>query len=322
MGIIDSLSAGYRLLGRRIELILIPVLLDLFIWLAPQVSVAPILQRVSDFYSQMAGAAAMPANLQEMTSSTTEMINLLGEGTNLLTSLVSGSLMHVPSIAGALTPPMTRDPIEISNSWVALGVWLVLSVAGLLLGVLYMELLARALPIGAATKAGGAGDLMRSTWRHFGRVLLYVLMIAGLFLVALIPTSVILGVLLLVAPALGGLATAVAGGLYLVFIVYLYFVTVAIVLDDATVLEAAGRSIQVVRKNFFPAVGFVILTTVIGLGMSLLLAQLADYGAIVAVLTIVASGWIGTGLALALLVFYRSRVLMGAPAQPVDIGVQ
>ncbi len=322
MGIIDSLSAGYRLLGRRIELILIPVLLDLVIWLAPQVSIAPILQRVSDFYTQLASASNVPAGIEEMTSSTTEVIDMLARGTNLLTSLISSSLLHVPSIGGALSPPMTRDPMAIANSWVALVVWIGLSLLGLLLGVLYMQLLARVLPIGAAPKANTAGELLRNTWRHFGRVLLYVLMLAGLFVAALIPFSVIIGIMMLLSPALGGLMTAAFGGLYLVFFVYLYFVTAAIVLDDAKVLEAAGRSIQIVRKNFLPAVGFVLLTTMIGLGMSLLLSQASDYGAFAAVLAIVASGWIGTGLVLALLVFYRSRVLIVAAAQPVDVSVQ
>lgn len=322
MGIIDSLSAGYRLLGRRIELILIPVLLDLVIWLAPQISVAPILQRVSDFYTQMAAASNVPAGVEEMTTSTTEVIDMLARGTNLLTSLISSSLMHVPSIGGALTPPMLRDPIAISNSWVALLVWIGLSLLGLLLGVLYMQLLARVLPIGAAPKANTVGELLGNTWRHFGRVLLYVLMLAGLFVAALIPFSVIIGIMMLLAPALGGLMTAVFGGLYLVLFVYLYFVTAAIVLDDARVLEAAGRSIQVVRKNFISAVGFVLLNTMIGLGMGLLLSNASDYGAFAAVLAIVASSWIGTGLVLALLVFYRSRVLVVAAAQPVDVSAQ
>ncbi len=54
----------------------------------------------------------------------------------------------------------------------------------------------------------------------------------------------------------------------------------------------------------------------IGLGMGLLLANVAVSSPFVAVLAIVLNAWIGTGLTMALLVFYRSRVLMGAQPQP------
>jgi hypothetical protein len=139
---------------------------------------------------------------------------------------------------------------------------------------------------------------------------------AAIFLVAIIPLSAVLSIFLMLAPALGATMVAVAGGLFFVVMVYLYFVAAAIVLDDAKVLEATGRSIQLVRKNFFPVIGFVVLVTLIGLGMGLLLANVAASSPFVAVLAIVLNAWIGTGLAMALLVFYRSRVLMSAQPQP------
>ena len=318
MGIIDSISAGYRFLGRRVELILIPVLLDLLLWLSPQVGITPILQRIGDAYTQMGAGVTMPAGFDEVTGATTEMLDVMGETTNLLGALISGTLMHVPSIAAALTPPITRDPIEIANSFVALAIWLGLALLGLFLGVLYMELLARVLPLGAASKPAGMGALGRATLRHLGKVLLYIVLLAVFGLVAIVPLSIIVGILLMLAPALGTMAMAVAGGLFFVAAVYLFFVTAAIVLDDIGVFEAAGRSIQIVRKNFLPVVGFVVLITVIGLGIAMLLASLAATSPFLAVLAIVANAWIGTGLTMALLVFYRSRVLVTAQTQPVD----
>lgn len=316
MGIIDSISAGYRLLGRRIELILIPVLLDLLLWLSPQISIAPILARVGEAYTQMAQAAGMSAGFEELTTTTTEMLDAMGESTNLLSGLVSGSLLSVPSIAGALAPPITRDPILISNSLMALVLWLGFTLVGLLLGVLYMELLVRVLPLGAARKNNSVVDLLRATVCHFGRVLLYTVIMAVAFMIAIVPLSAVLGLFLMLAPALGTTMLAVAGGLFFVVMLYLYFVVAAIVLDDVGVLEAIGRSMQLVRKNFLSVIGFVLLVALIGLGMGLLLASLAESSPFVAVLAIVLNGWIGTGLALALLVFYRSRIVVDAWTQP------
>ena len=57
MGIIDSLSAGYRFMTRKLGLILIPVALDLLLWWLPRFSVAPLFQQAAQFYSDAAARA-------------------------------------------------------------------------------------------------------------------------------------------------------------------------------------------------------------------------------------------------------------------------
>ncbi|MBA2448513.1 MAG: hypothetical protein H0V51_10865, partial [Chloroflexi bacterium] len=42
-GVVDTLSAGYRIVNRRPWLVLGPVALDLFLWFGPRVSVAPLI---------------------------------------------------------------------------------------------------------------------------------------------------------------------------------------------------------------------------------------------------------------------------------------
>lgn len=321
MSIIDSLSAGYRFVGRRVELLLIPILLDLVLWLSPQLSIAPIMQRLAGVYTQMSTTAGMPAGFDEISAQTSEMITLMGESTNLLAALVSSSFLHVPSIIGALAPAATQNVIAIESSWVALLGWAGFALIGLFVGVLYMELLARVLPLGAGSKDGAAGALLQRTVRHFGKVVIFTLLLFALFVVLAIPLSAFLGLLFLISPGVGSLVLAMAGGVFFVAFVYLYFVTAAIVLDDLGVLAAMGQSVTLVRRNFFPVVGFALLVTLIGIGIGLLLANLAGTGPIAMVASILVNAYIGTGLAMALLVFYRSRVLVAAQAQAADVGI-
>ena len=79
-----------------------------------------------------------------------------------------------------------------------------------------------------------------------------------------------------------------------------------------TKTDAAGAGRQIAR-----AAGIVmavyLLSNLIGLGFALLLAQVANLAMGGTLVAIVINAYIGTGLSMALLVFYRSRVIKGEP---------
>ncbi|MBV7339294.1 hypothetical protein KFU94_65970 [Chloroflexi bacterium TSY] len=81
------------------------------------------------------------------------------------------------------------------------------------------------------------------------------------------------------------------------------------------------RSYALVRSSFWSTFGFFLLTTVIGGGFSLILRSVAISAPWGTVMAIVGNAYIGTGLAVALLVFYRTRVLWleGHPSLPQKI---
>ncbi len=102
---------------------------------------------------------------------------------------------------------------------------------------------------------------------------------------------------------------------------YLYFVTAAIVLDDLPLHKAMMQSFAVVRGNFLATLLFIVLTAFISLGMTLIMRQLTQLSSIGVAVAIVANAYIGSGLALALFVFYRTRILRSAAAESaVDAG--
>ena len=98
-------------------------------------------------------------------------------------------------------------------------------------------------------------------------------------------------------------------GLSVVVLFYLYFVTVGLVLDDLPVAQAVVRSVTLVRRNFWTTLGFILVTTLISLGLGLLIGQLALSGLIGSLIATLLNAFIGTGMVLALLVLYRTRLL-------------
>jgi hypothetical protein len=308
LGVIDSLSAGYRFLGRRVELLLVPVLLDLLLWLAPQLSIAPLIDRVAEFYAGAAGMEGMPSEMADMSRQVADLLARVGEGSNLLAMLVSSSLLHVPSLL-ATTGLVDAEQILIANPFAAFALFCGIGLIGLLLGVFYLDLLATRLPIGGGPKPSAAGAMGRTVLRHWLMILAYIALLIVVLVAASVPALLAVGVLSLVSPTLSSILVVLLSGALLVLFFYLYFVTAAIVLDNLPAHLAVAQSFTVVRNNFWATLGFVVLYNVIAGGIALALSRLTAWTPVGILVAILVNAYIGAGLTMALLVFYRTRVL-------------
>jgi hypothetical protein len=159
-------------------------------------------------------------------------------------------------------------------------------------------------------RPAGWRDFLRATAQRWRRVLGFLLLAGALLTAVYIPLAVALSLLLLFVPALGMMGVFLLGGTFFVVYFYLYFVTAAIVMDDLPVRAAVACSIWLVRFNFWSMAGFILLYNVIGTGIGLLLSGVAAAQPVGTVAAIVVNAYVGTGLAIALLVYYRSRVLL------------
>ena len=316
LGIIDSFSAGYRLLVQRLELLLLPLLLDAFLWSAPRLSIEPILNKFAvyynDIFAQFNGAtdAAVPG-LADLPAQVTTALNAAGQSLNLFDLLVSSSLYHVPSLFVALPGLKTEQTTwKMASILNAGGSTLLLGLVGLLIGVVYMNLLASAVPLGEGKKNTVPSRFVSTLLRHWLRSIGFVVAMMVLLLMIYIPTAVGVTVLMLISPALGAGAMMLVGGLVMVIFFYLYFVTVGLVLDDLPLRAAVMRSVVLVRHNFWTTLGFFLLTNLISIGITLLLRGIVASGLAGLLVGALANAFIGTGLALALLVFYRTRLIV------------
>jgi hypothetical protein len=319
LSVIDSLSAGYRFLGRRFELLLVPVLADLAIWLLARLTLGSLLDRIAELYRSSADVEGMPADLAEMGTQVSQLFGEFGETINLMTLLANQSLMHVPSLMRVMGPMPEQGRVDLEGSWVIAGTILGLGALGLLLGAIYLNMLAQQLPIGNAAKAATPGRFAANVGRSWVRIMLFVVLAALIMMGAYVIASLGLGVIALIVPALSTFLAFMLGGVTFAAYFFLYFVTVAIVLDDLSVMPAVRQSVQVVRFNFGATLLFVLLTNLISLGFSIILTnlgQMVPFGTLGAILL---NAYIGTGLAMALLVFYRTRWLKLAGEQATGL---
>jgi hypothetical protein len=205
--------------------------------------------------------------------------------------------------------PLSAQVIEVQSPLSAVLLFGGFSLLGVLIGVVYMNMLARTVPLGDAPKPTTFGAFMTAVLRHSFMVLLYVILLVGALLIGSIPIALAVTLFSLISPLIGSMILMLLSGTVLILLFYLYLVTAAVVMDNLPVHRAIAQSFVVVRNNFWATLGFVLLYNVIALGFAFImnsLAEMAPWGTVAALLLY---AYIGSGLAMALLVFYRTRIL-------------
>jgi hypothetical protein len=306
MGVIDSLSEGLALVRRHPIIMAIPIAIDLAIWLAPQLSVAPLADQL--VRSLQASSALAPQSGESLQAAKDVLLSL-GQQANLA-GLLSAGVLGVPSVVADGMPGGASNvggAILVTNPLVAILAALAFVAVGLLVAAVYLTAIAASIR-GDSAKLRG---LLHNAVRVWLKLVLLGVGLLVLGLVVTIPISLSVSLLSIVNPTIAAFLASLLGlfglwvGIWVLF--YLFFVVDAMVLQEVGLQRAIVNSIVVVRSSFWSAVGFIILLNVIAAGLSVVWQWLAQSATIGLMAAIAGNAFIGTGLAAASLVFYRDR---------------
>jgi len=301
MGVIDTLSAGYNLVNQRLWLILVPVLLDLLLWLGPRLSVAPLLMEMVRFIPP---ATEMGPDYAEALEQARQAMLQMAQEFNLLGLLAAGFL-GVPSLMGvtSLSASFSGHVVFMLYDWLAVFLLAIaLTIASVWLGAIYLVPLAQVVREGRVMLPA----LVRQCWITGWRLLLYVTFLLAIMAFWGAPLSLVIGIIMAFNP---DLATFFVGLLWIAILwvaFYLFFVVQSVTVGQTGVLRSLWNSLNVVRWNLGSALGLVILVNLVQRGMPIVWRWLAQepWGV---PLGIVGNAYIGTGLTAATMIFYRDR---------------
>lgn len=298
MGVIDTITAGFRTLSRRVWVILLPIALDLWLWRGPKLSIAPLVEEIiawfeAAFQSMPAESGAVPSVFDFQT-----MAELLREvvGARNLFGLLAWGRLGFPSVAAALPINVGTDRvIALNQAWLAL-LWQVsLWGGGLLLTSVFLLLVSQAIT-----------DERPRFRRFWGRA---IEILGGLVLV-FVPFSFMAMMALTFGALLGPFVVFVGVGVLWVA-VFIAFVPQAITLAHETPWRAIVSSFVVVRFNLWRTIALLVLVNVLSTGLGLIFVRLLQRGPfLVGFLAIAANAYVGTALTTALFIFYRDRLAM------------
>ncbi len=304
---IDTLQAGFNAVNRNVWLLILPLVVDLFLWQGPQPTAGPFVDQWLARTPSPPASAGLGPNFEQNRRASVDLLRNATADFNLLTFLI------LPGIGVNGVPIFQvrgQGPVVPIESGLSVGALVAAStVLGLTLAALFYGLLAQGVRGGRAGVASFLPDFGQLTvW-----LVALVLMLLGVIVFAVAPlTALYVASQSLGAPgAAAGLVSALTAlfvGIALWAFVYMFFTQHALYVSRVPPLAAIQNSIRVVRYNFWSALGLMLLMLLISAGLSVLWQQLA-----VTVRTAgVAMGmaghiYISAGLAAAGMTYYKER---------------
>ena len=321
-GVVGCLTAGFEMLPQNLQVVALPVVLDLVLWLGPRVSVEPLLHGVSELL------AGQPPTSPEMVGQVEEAVRLLeqfGGRFNLVSVLGNVPLFHLPSLL-ARRAPAAGSPlgmprvISLSSLLALIPWWILLSLVGLMLGFLYLNEIAHqvgdveSLGLDEAAEADdddqavGADSIRAGVWR-FLRFLSFALGLTVVGSAALPLWMLMVTLATLIAQPLGILVWVGGVGLLSYTAMHLLFVIPSLLVGGRRLLHAISESILLSHVNLSSVLGFTLLAVVIyeGLGYAWSLPRSDSWAMLIGV---IGNAFVATGLTGAAFVFYRDRVML------------
>ena len=294
-GIFDTIAAAMSIVLMQPLFLILPALLDAYYWLGARLSPEVLTDAVGRWFIRTGGDDGRRLG---------ESLSNNGAGADL-TTLIG---VFVPSLLGGVN----RDGVarlsgervvRPEEPWLVVATGLLLLLTGLGLGILFRVLLTR----GVRETSPRIQDLVRAVVVAWLRFLGFLALLVGLLALVLGPILVIGVLFALVGVNLAPLLTLAVLGPIVAAAIFFYFAPDAIVVSEVGPLRAGYLSFNIVRRNFWPAVGFIVVVFVISIGLPLVWTRML--GNVPGVmLALLGNAFVATGLVLAQMRFYYDRL--------------
>ncbi|MCX6027996.1 MAG: hypothetical protein NT169_01685 [Chloroflexi bacterium] len=337
IGVLDALTTGLTQAIRRPWLWMIPIVVDLVLWLVPRLAIKDLVQRsiaVWEALVRVTYTSSQLAQMNDLLTAVREAVTQFGGEVNLA-EVLTGSWLSAPSavaMAGSTRLTFISDmvlaptglsltlPRLAAASWqgavIEVGSWwtVIALLAGGWLGsqllvTLYFRWAARGWQPRqgqekqAADPWAGSGGFFRLALR----LTVFSLILGVLVFVLRLPLGVAVTMMLFSGGGTASLLFMLVGGmtlwLLLWFLTSFFFVGEAIILDRQPVLKGIWQSLMLVRLNSWPTLGLVLIVNVVLLGFRAVwgLIGRTPVGAIVA---ITGNAYLVTGMVLGVFTYY------------------
>jgi hypothetical protein len=326
VGVIESLTQGFETVAGHLALLLLPLLLDIFLWAGPRVSFDTVIQTISDTYYHDVWTPFVVSVNPEMEGSWDELSKMLEIGLGgraeqyfplvpfiaipmlSLPGVPSIPIVGVPSLMAMrearplpfnYTPPVW----EIQSVTEMLGVRLLAVLGGLVLGSVYMALIAR-------QTRGESPD----SKPLFARLPVIIPQLFVFGIIAPLLLFVLFMPFLMLAVGLNAISidlarVAVQLGFALVMWIGLFgvFTIHGMLTNGRGLLGAIWDSVRLVQWNMAATPFLIMLALLLNWALTTFVWTLADTGSWLALVAMGGHAFISTGLITATFVFYKDR---------------
>lgn len=306
-GIMPTLAAGFDLVSKHLWLLVVPVALDLFLWLGTRLGAQVLMDQMVAFWQQENALLLFdPAVIEQFISLTTR--------TNLFAAL-SVPMIGVPTFMSGIAPeltPIKTAVLEVDSIAVVVLSVVLLSVIGLFITAVYYNLIACVL-------RRNMGEEMRipvliaRIGRNWLLLLLLGTLLAVTLLILYIPMILLATGLAAINPVLGGAAAIFAPVLLFSIGLQFIFVPHGIILHGRPLANAMIESSLILRKHWMEAITLIFTIVLINYLMNSIML-LADDGSWLTGASIIGHAFVATAMVTAVFIFYHDRfTLLNVP---------
>ena len=301
--LLRTLVAGFDTITNHIALIIIPIGLDLLLWLGPRLRLKVLIERwVGEVVSQSLSIAP-DVETGEMLGAAQELWSVAAEHFNLLTALKSYPV-GIPSLITSILPiemPLgTPVFIEVESIAYAAGLFLLFSLIGLVLGSLYFLFVSKAAIQGNIEWRQSLKDW---PWISF-QVIFLTLILFVLLLAVSVPAGCVISFAVLGSMALGQCAVLMYAGVLIWIIFPLLFSAHGIFVNHQKVWLSIKQGIHITRLTL-PTTSLFFLSALLltqGLGF---LWRVPPASSWLLLIGLTGHAFVSTGLLSASFIYYR-----------------
>lgn len=299
--LITAIVTGFNAVANHIYLILPPVVLDIFLWLGPRLSLerilSPVIAEMNITFQQLGNA-----DMTQLMESTSELWKQFAQQFNFF-SVLRTLPVGIPSLmAGSVdakSPLGSFIRLEVNSSTGMMLIGIVMALFGMLLGCFYFS----------AVSHSSGGNRGQSFWRcsawQATQTLLLSLLSIALLLTITIPGMFVISLLSLISPTVATIALFLVGLLAIWFVIPLVFSPHGIFTRQQNAVTSMLSSVRLVRY-LMPSVSLFLLVAVLliqGLNRLWLVPPANSW---LTLIGIAGHAFVTTGMLSASFVFYRN----------------
>lgn len=296
-----ALMAGFDAITNHMELVLFPILLDLFLWFGPHLRMRSLIEGFLDSMLAMQGMDA--PELSNFANFSQEFWSLIAERLNLF-SLLRTYPVGVPSLMAGSQPIETPTGLplswDLSSVLIVVLAWGALTVVGLLVGTLYYALVADV----ALDRSIELPDMLNGYPRLVLQVVLLALFWVTLLFALMIPGSCFISLVTLTGLPFAQFALFLFGGFVIWVFFPLLFSAHGIFVARAQMWRSVRSSFRLTRLTLPKTAIFFVIIFVINEGLAVLWRVPAE-GSWLTLVGVAGHGFVTTGLLAASFIYYR-----------------
>lgn len=263
--IIQSIISGFNTTANNIFLILLPLLLDLFLWFGPHFSLNHFF--ITTWEKFLNGIVNQTSEVQSLINSNSENLLMFFRSFNLSATLRTFPV-GIPSLISNLSteknPIGTPLLIEFGEFSKIIVILITFSFIGIILGVFYYNFILS--KISKETDNQKIVSLIRSTTQIF----LFPIFLVLLMLVLLIPFSIVISILTIINPMIGQIGLFLSFSALVWILIPLFFTPHSIILLKQNLITSMMTSINVVRSSSSTSILFLLTLLILGQGTNLI----------------------------------------------------